>query len=67
MKKIIVTIDPMGSPKIEAQGFMGASCEAATASLEKALAAGRGETTVTEHKPEFYASEEEQAQNQQSW
>lgn len=43
-KTITVTIDPLGRPKIEAHGFQGQGCEAATQAIEKALAGTGGVT-----------------------
>jgi hypothetical protein len=40
MKKIVATIPQVGAPKIEAVGFNGVGCEAATAPFEKALSSG---------------------------
>jgi hypothetical protein len=65
-KKIHVTIDQMGNPKIEAEGFAGMGCEAATAPIERALA-GEGVSMTREMKGEYYASEEAGEQEQQSW
>lgn len=63
-KQIKVTIDPMGNPKVEALGFSGTSCEAATAPIEDALAGkpGAGDRT---YKPEY--SESNQTEVQQGW
>lgn len=41
-KKIIVKIDPMGNVVVEADGFAGQGCEAATRPIEAALAGGSG-------------------------
>lgn len=51
-KRIKVTIDPVGRPTIDAQGFVGTSCQAATKPIEDALAEVGGELVVTE-KPEL--------------
>ncbi len=51
-KTITVTIDPLGNPKIEANGFQGQGCAEATAGLEKALAGGPGGVT-REYKEEW--------------
>lgn len=41
-KQIKVTIDPIGNSKVEAIGYNGVGCEAATKNVEEALAGGRG-------------------------
>jgi hypothetical protein len=66
-KKIKITIDPLGKPTVEAIGFNGVGCEAATSNIEKALAGGQGmERTF---KPEWanYGSEENQDHEQVKW
>jgi hypothetical protein len=67
-KRIKVTIDPLGKPTVEAIGFNGIGCAAATKGIEEALAANGGGITK-EFKPEWNldATEGEQAQEQQSW
>jgi hypothetical protein len=53
-ERIKLKIDHLGRPTIEAIGFTGTSCAAATSGIEKALAgAGEGERSVV-LKPEFY-------------
>lgn len=49
MKKIIVTISPIGKISVEAEGYTGNSCEEATKFL-KAL----GTVTEEQKKPEYY-------------
>ena len=41
-KRITVTIDPLGNPKVEAHGFNGQGCAQATAGIEKALSGNGG-------------------------
>lgn len=65
MKKITVTISPLGLPTIEAHGFAGQGCGQATAGLEKALSEGKGGYS-REYKPEWNASETDQ-EITQSW
>lgn len=60
-RKIQITIDPLGNPKVEAQNFNGVGCEAATAGIEAALAGGGGGVT-RELKPEWHNTETEQEQ-----
>jgi hypothetical protein len=62
--KIKVTVDQLGNPKIEAEGFVGSSCEAATAPIEAALAGKGGITRDLKH--EYYEAATEQ-QEQQTW
>lgn len=65
-KKVTITIDALGNPKVEAHNFQGQSCAAATGGLEKMLSGGGGVTT--EFKPEW-TQEDSTAQQQvtQSW
>jgi hypothetical protein len=50
MKRTIeITVSPTGEIHIEAVGFVGSSCKAATQALEKAL----GTVERTRTKPEF--------------
>ena len=56
MGKIIVTIDPVGRPKWEAEGFVGQSCKDATKCLEDAF---MGADMDTDDKPEIYMEEED--------
>lgn len=51
MKKVIVTINPVGKTTIDAQGFNGNGCAEATEKLEKALA-GDGQVERVK-KPEW--------------
>ncbi len=57
-ERIIVKIDALGNPKIEAQGFKGSDCQIKTAPIENALASGGGPNTV-ELKPEWFQEKEE--------
>lgn len=64
MRSITVTISPMGNPVVEASGFNGVGCEAATKALEEALG---GTATIPDRsfKPERYAEETQEVT--QSW
>lgn len=53
MGTIKVNIDKFGNPKIEAVGFVGRTCETATASLEAAFKQGAAEVK-TDRRPEYY-------------
>ncbi len=50
MKQIVVTFDLEGHPTVEAKGFQGTECLAATKALEAALG---GEVTSRTPKPEM--------------
>lgn len=66
-RTIKVTIPQMGAPKVEAVGFDGEGCAAATKSIENALNSS-GQST-TEFKPEWANPEsaEEAEQETLSW
>lgn len=67
MKRIIVKIDLAGTAKVEADGFNGQGCAAATEGIERALTGGSGEV-VRDFKPEWqYDSAEQDEQQHQSW
>ena len=66
-RKIHVRIDQLGVPTIEAEGFAGVGCEAATRPIESALTNGEISREV---KGEYYATEDNQQHEQheqQSW
>lgn len=48
-RRILVRVFPTGEIQVEAKGFKGKGCEAATQSLENSL----GKRVHREHKPEF--------------
>lgn len=52
MKTIKITIDPVGKPTVEANGFVGTECASKTKPIEDALKKG-SDDVVTEHKPEY--------------
>jgi hypothetical protein len=52
MPEIIVDITPAGSVKIDANGFVGEGCAAATEKLELVLGGGQKKQ---DKKPEYYA------------
>ena len=64
-KKIKITISPLGLPTVEAIGFNGVGCAAATAGIEKVLSGG-GENT-REYKPEWVSGAEETETVKQGW
>lgn len=65
MKKVTVTISPLGLPTIEAHGFNGQGCATATAGLEKALSEGKGGYS-REYKPEWNNADSKQ-EIKQNW
>lgn len=66
-RKIRVSIDALGRPKIEAEGFHGGTCTDATKSIEVALAGGGGSVERV-LKPEWYESgETAQQEQEQQW
>lgn len=68
MKKINVTIDQLGNPKIEAEGFAGIGCEAATAPLERVLApTGDGQMTRVMKDEWMQSAGNEQVQHETQW
>ena len=50
-ERIIVKIDALGNPTVEADGFTGTACEDATRPIEEVLAGSGGVTK--EYKPEW--------------
>ena len=50
-EKIIVKIDALGNPTVEAEGFQGVACEDATRPIEEILSGAGGVTK--EFKPEW--------------
>jgi hypothetical protein len=64
MRKIRVSIDTMGNSKIEAENFVGMSCEAATGPIEKALSSG---AVTRDLKGEYFQEAEASQEVQQSW
>lgn len=63
--QIKITISPLGQPKIEAQGYSGGACAAATKPLEDALAGNGPVERVL--KDEFHNVAETQEEQHQSW
>lgn len=49
MKQITVTVSPAGEVEVEAHGFKGKGCTAATKAIEEAL----GVSTKDKKKPEY--------------
>lgn len=64
-RKVVVTIDQMGNAKIDAQNFVGVSCDAATQPIEQALS-GAAAVEVRDNKMEYY-SQGTEIEQQQTW
>ena len=62
METITITVSPVGAIKVDAQGFSGSGCTAATRAIEEAL--GSGSRSI---KTEYYAQEETTQQQVQRW
>ncbi len=60
-RRILVRISTQGDIVVEAEGFQGKGCEAATKAIEEAL----GKSTGRISKPDFWRQSQHQ-QNQQS-
>lgn len=60
-KRIHVRITPMGEITVEADGFKGQGCEAATKAFEEAL----GTTNKRTRKPDFWRQSQRQQNRQQ--
>jgi hypothetical protein len=56
MKSIEITFDEIGKPTIEAKGFNGVGCKAATQSLEVLLAGAPASDSDRKPKPEMFNS-----------
>lgn len=65
-KSIIVVIDPLGNPSIEAKNFAGKGCEAATKAIEDAL---KSEGTKVDRtlKPEWAGTDTSAQQHVKQW
>lgn len=50
MKRILVRVSPQGETTVEAEGFQGRGCEAATKAIEEAL----GKPGQRTRKPDFW-------------
>lgn len=59
-RRILVRVSPFGDTTVEAEGFQGRGCEAATKAIEDAL----GRNTGRKRKPEYWNQSTRQ-QNQQ--
>lgn len=57
-KRIHVRVSPIGEITVEAEGFHGNGCEAATKAIEDAL----GKTKARTRKPDFWRANSQQNQ-----
>jgi len=57
MGKINITVSSVGEVDIDAECFIGSSCEEKTKPIEDALMRLGGTETAREKKPEYYASD----------
>ena len=64
-KKVTITVDALGRPKVEAHNYTGDSCVEATRKIEEGLASGEG--FRREFKEEWHNSEEETETNTQEY
>ena len=60
-RRIHVRVTPTGEITVEAEGFQGKGCEAATAAIEEAL----GKSTQRTRKPDFWRQSNRQSNQQQ--
>jgi len=60
-RRIHVRVSPNGEIVVEAEGFQGKGCEAATKAIEEAL----GKTTARVRKPEYWRQAQQQLNRQQ--
>ena len=49
-RRILVRVSPTGDIQVEAEGFQGKGCEAATQAIEQALGKRIGRTLKPEHR-----------------
>lgn len=60
-RRIHVRVSPIGEIQVEAEGFKGSGCEAATKAIEEAL----GRQTSRTRKPDFWRQPARQDNQQQ--
>ena len=60
-RRIHVRVSPFGEITVEAEGFQGKGCEAATKAIEEAL----GKTRARTRKPDFWRQSSRQQNPQQ--
>ena len=62
-KKIKVTISPVGSPNVEAEGFVGGACKDATKPITDALGGSKAGNEDVTDKPELHIFGDEDQDN----
>ena len=60
-RRILVRVSPAGEITVEADGFQGSGCEAATKAIENALGKSGGRT----RKPAYWRQDQRQENKQQ--
>jgi len=60
-RRILVKVSPLGEITVEAEGFQGKGCEAATQAIEEAL----GKPGQRTRKPDFWRQPNRQSNKQQ--
>ena len=60
-RRIHVRVSPLGEITVEADGFLGKGCEAATKAIEEAL----GKPSARTRKPDFWRQNNQQQNRQQ--
>lgn len=66
MRQIKISVNPVGAATVDAIGFQGQGCAAATEAIEKALAGGSGKVTK-DFKEEWQAQEQTTQEHNQQW
>ena len=65
-EQVVLTFDQVGNVKIDAENFMGNTCEAATAPFEE-LFSRHGKRKGGQKKPEYYQSAGQGVGQTQKW
>lgn len=60
-RRILVRVSPSGDIQVEAEGYQGKGCEAATQAFEQALGKRTGRTLKPEHRQGGVTVQQEQA------
>jgi hypothetical protein len=60
-RRILVRVSPSGDIQVEAEGFQGKGCEAATQAIEQALGKRTGRTLKPEHRQGGVTLQQQQA------
>ena len=59
-RRILVRVSPTGETTVEAEGFQGKGCEAATKAIEQALGSSTGRTFKPEHRQANVSTQQQQ-------